>query len=338
VGEVAIGQAVAAEVDARRRDQVRRNHTATHLVHAALREVIGSHVKQSGSLVAPDRLRFDFSHFAGLSDGALADVEDLVNERALEDTAVETEVMDLDDALRAGAMALFGEKYGDRVRVVRIGGFSLELCGGIHVDRSAEVGLFRLVSERGVAAGVRRVEAITGTGSVERFRGDAEILVSLERLLAVPRTELLGEIARRLEQARALEKELERMRLGGARAALLEAAESAQVVAGVKVMTGRADALKPSEAREVADNVRRKLGSGVVVLGRAQDDKASILVAVTEDLTDRLAAGDLVRELAAMIGGGGGGRKDLAEAGGKDAARLDDALRAAPEVVRKRLE
>ena len=337
-GEIAVGDRLTAEVDVHRRDAIRRNHTATHLVHAALREIVGTHVKQAGSLVAPDRLRFDFSHFAALSDRAMFDIENLVNEKVLAGIAVATETMDIESALRSGAMALFGEKYGDAVRVVRIGEFSLELCGGTHVGSSADVGLFKLTQERGIASGVRRIEALTGEGSLERFRNLQAIVARLEDLLAVPRGEVVEEIAKRLEHLREADRELERGRLRAVRERILAAADDAQVVEGVKVVLARADGIKAGETREVADNLRRKLGSGVVILGRAQGDKASLLVAVTEDLTDRLSAGDLVRELARTIGGGGGGRKDLAEAGGKDASRLDEALAAAPGLVRTRLE
>jgi alanyl-tRNA synthetase len=337
-GELAVGQEVLAEVDEARRNAIRRNHTATHLLHAALREVVGTHVKQAGSLVAPDRLRFDFSHFAPLTDRALADIESLVNRKILESIAVETVEMDLDEAVRGGAMALFGEKYEDRVRVVRIGDFSLELCGGTHCSDSAAIGLFKLVQERGIASGTRRVEAVTGEGSLARFQELSGIVRSLEELLAVPGREVIREAGKRLEQVKALQKELERHRLGEVRSRLLREAAEAKSAAGVRFLTGRADALQPGEMRELADNLRRKLGSGVVVLGRGMEGKASILVAVTSDLTDRIAAGDLVRSLAGMIGGGGGGRKDLAEAGGKNPERLDEALDAVEAWIVQRME
>ena len=336
-GELAPGQPVRAEVDAARRDAIRRNHTGTHLLHAALREVVGTHVKQAGSLVAPDRLRFDFSHFAGLTPRAVEDLEDLVNEHVLADEPVETSERGLDEALRSGAMALFGEKYGDRVRVVRVGDFSLELCGGTHCASTGEVGLFKLTGERGIASGTRRVEAVTGEGSLERFREEHAIVRRLEELLSVPRAELLGELERRLDQVRALQRELEAERARGLREEIARRARDPQVVEGVRLLAHRVDGVAPPEVRNLADSLRRTLGSGVVLLGRAEGGKASILVAVTDDLKDRLPAGDLVRELGAIIGGGGGGRKDLAEAGGKDPSRLDEALRALPEAVGRRL-
>ncbi len=336
-GELEVNQLVRAEVDRDRRDSIRRNHTATHLLHAALREIVGPHVKQAGSLVAPDRLRFDFSHFAGLADRTLADIEELVNEKILGDEPVLAEEMGLDDALRTGAVALFGEKYGDRVRVVSIGDFSRELCGGTHCERTGEIGLFKLVQERGVASGTRRVEAITGEGSLERFRQTAEIVRSLESLLAVPREDLVAEVERRLARLRALERQLQRERARSVKEALYERAESAQVIEGVKVLSGRADGLDPQETRELADALRRKLRSGVVILGRREGPKASLLVAVTEDLQGRVPAGELVRELAGIVGGGGGGKPDLAEAGGRDPSRLDEALEAALEAVARRV-
>jgi alanyl-tRNA synthetase len=337
-GILARGHEVTAEVDEERRDGVRRNHTATHLLHAALREVVGTHVKQAGSLVAPDRLRFDFSHFAGVTDRALADIESLVNRKVLEDVKVETEAMELDQALQSGAMALFGEKYGDSVRVVTIGEFSRELCGGTHCSRSGEIGLVKLTTERGIASGTRRVEAVSGKGSLDRFRREHAILRALEEQLSVPGDQLLSEIERRLEELRTVQRDLEGQRVAAVRRQLARKAEKPRVVAGVRLVAERVDGLGPQELREVADGLRQKLGSGVVVLGRADGSKASVLVAVTEDLTDRLPAGELVRALGRRIGGGGGGRPDMAEAGGKESGRLDEALAAAAEEIERRVE
>jgi len=336
-GALAVGEAVVAEIDEARREAVRRNHTATHLLHAALREVVGTHVKQAGSLVAPDRLRFDFSHFAGLGDRAVADIESLVNRKVMEDLPVETAESSLEEALRAGAMALFGEKYGERVRTVRIGDFSLELCGGTHCSRSGEIGLVKITQERGIASGTRRVEAVSGDGSLRRFREEHAILRALEEQLAVPREKLLDEIDRRMGLLRSAQKQLEGERKGTVRDRLWKKAESPQVVAGTRLVVDRVDGLAPAEVRELADGLRQKLNSGVVVLGRAFGGKASLLVCVTDDLTKSLSAGDLVRELAGIIGGGGGGRRDLAEAGGKDASRLDEALETAPRIVERRM-
>jgi alanyl-tRNA synthetase len=337
-GELSSGDRVRAEVDGTRRSAIRRNHTATHLLHAALREVIGPHVKQAGSLVAPDRLRFDFSHFASVSPQAQDEIEALVNDEILNNSPVATSEMELEEALKQGAMALFGEKYGGRVRVVRIGDFSLELCGGTHVERTGEIGLVKLTQEHGIASGTRRVEAISGDGALDRFREEHGIVRTLEEQLSVPRDQLVEEIGRRLDQGRELQRALDRQKLDDVRSRLLAEVDSAPRVGGVGVVAERADGLEPQEMRELADNLRRKLGSGVVVLGRAEADKASLLVAVTKDLTGRVPAGELVRELGKIIGGGGGGRPDLAEAGGKQPARLDEALGAAVDSVAKRLE
>jgi alanyl-tRNA synthetase len=325
-GRLSAGDEVQAEVDEARRDAIRRNHTATHLLHAALREVVGTHVKQAGSLVAPDRLRFDFSHFAPLTDRAIEDLETLVNRKVLDDLPVGSDDMALDEALRTGAMALFGEKYGERVRVVRVGEFSTELCGGTHCVRSGQIGLVKLVQERGIASGTRRIEAVTGEGSLARFREDHHVVRALEEMLAVPRDSIVGELQKRIDHMKSLQRELEQQKIRSARLELARSASSPQIVEGVKVVAARADGLSPQEARVLADELRQKLGSGCVVIGRADGVKAYLLVTVTRDLEDRLPAGDLVRELAKVVGGGGGGKKDLAEAGGKDPSRLDEAL------------
>ena len=334
-GSLAVGDSVRAEIDAARRMAVRRNHTATHLLHSALREVVGTHVKQAGSLVAPERLRFDFTHFAALSDEGLSDIESLVNRKVLENLVVETEVLDIDEALARGAMALFGEKYGERVRTVKIGDFSMELCGGTHTGSSAEIGLVKLIGERGVASGTRRVEALSGDGSLARFRSEHALVRKMEEQLSVPRERVLEELDRRAEHARVVQRDLEKHRVGGVREQLLDQARQAPEVCGVKLFTARADGLEAAEMRELADVLRGALGSGVAVLGRAETDKASILVAVTKDLTGKIRAGDLVRALGKVIGGSGGGRPDLAEAGGKEPGRLDEALgQAAGELER----
>jgi len=337
-GALTRGEVVTAEIDVRRREATRRNHTATHLLHAALREVVGTHVKQAGSLVAPDRLRFDFTHFAALPDHAVADIELLVNRKILENLDVETQELDLEEAVEAGAMALFGERYGDRVRVVRIGDFSLELCGGTHTTRTGEIGLVKLVQERGIASGTRRIEAVSGEGSLAVFRHDYGIVRSLEEQLSVPRDLVLEEVQKRLERVRTLQRELEQQRLRVVRERLLKSTDEAEEVAGTRVLARRVEGLSPQEMRELADALRGRLHSGVVVLGRAEGNKASLLVAVTEDLTKKVAAGDLVRALGKIIGGGGGGRPDMAEAGGKNAERLDEALSEAAREVARRME
>jgi alanyl-tRNA synthetase len=335
-GRLAQADYVTAEVDAARRYAIKRNHTATHLLHAALREVVGTHVKQAGSLVAPDRLRFDFTHFAGLTDRAMEDIESLVNRRVLENVAVLTEELPLEAGLKSGAMALFGEKYGETVRVVTIGSFSKELCGGTHCAGTGEIGLFLLTHERGVASGTRRVEALTGEASLAKSRSDHQILKGMEELLSVPRQDVLAEFGRRMEAVRAAQREVEHQRARVVREELVRKAADPEWAGGIKLLAARVDGLASQEARVLADEMRRTLGSGVVILGRADGDKASILVAVTDDLKAKIGAGDLVKELATIIGGGGGGRSDLAEAGGKDPSRLDEALRAGRDAVARR--
>ncbi len=337
-GNLQVGETVAADVDMERRDSIRRNHTATHLLHAALREVVGAHVKQAGSRVGPDQLRFDFTHFTGLTDQALEDIEGLVNRKILENIPVTTEEREIDEAIRMGATALFGEKYGATVRVVRVGDFSLELCGGTHCLTSSEIGLMKLIAERGIASGIRRIEAVTGAGALELFRATSAVVRNLEAILAVPAAELEQEVSRRVEQARTLQRGMDRLRVGSVREALIAQAADAPKVAGIRVLAARVDGMKPAEMRELADELLRKLDSGVLVLGRGEAVKASILVGVSRDLTARIHAGELVRSLAGIIGGGGGGRKDMAEAGGKDVARLDEALAAVPEQVAAVLE
>jgi len=337
-GDLAVGDVVHAEVDAPRRRAIMRNHTATHLLHAALRDVVGSHVKQAGSFVAPDRLRFDFAHFAPLSAAAVSEIETLVNRKVLEDLPVETAVVPIDEALTRGAMALFGEKYGERVRVVSIGEFSLELCGGTHTTRTGQIGLVKLTQERGIASGTRRVEAISGEGSLSRFRDEHAIVRSLEERFSIPPERVLAEIERRLEQLREVQRELERLRLEQVRERFAAKIETPRIVDGVKLVAERVEGLGAQEMRELADALRGKLHSGVVVLGRAESGKAALLVAVTDDLTDRLPAGSLVRTLGRIIGGGGGGRADMAEAGGKDPTRLDEALAAAASEISRLLE
>jgi len=335
-GRVTAGDYVTAEIDRERRAAVARHHTATHLLHAALRDIVGTHVKQAGSLVAPDRLRFDFSHFAGLSERAIADIETSVNRRILENLPVETQEMPLETALKTGAMALFGEKYGDNVRVVSVGSFSKELCGGTHCARTGEIGVFFLAHERGIASGTRRVEALGGEAALDKSRADHQILRRMEDLLSVPRADVAGELARRLEQLKSLQREVEQQRVRAVQEELARRAENPEIAGGVRLLAARVDGLASQEARLLADALRQKLGSGVVVLGRAEGEKASLLVAVTEDLKAKIPAGELVKELAAIIGGGGGGRSDLAEAGGKDPSRLDEALAKSRQAIARR--
>ena len=335
-----IGQKVEAVVHGDVRESTKRNHTGTHLLHAALRETLGKHVKQAGSLVAPGHLRFDFSHFTSVADEELQDIEDLMNREVLKNTRVETfEDVPLDVAINEfKAMALFGEKYGERVRVVKIGDFSTELCGGTHTAATGEIGLVKILREGSVSSGVRRVEAVSGEGSLQHFRKDHELehVVStfIGRADDSPAQALKTELERRDEEIRRLRKELEQMRMKSASSAVSSAAEQVEDANGIKVLAQRVDNLERNQMRTLVDNMRNKLGSGVVVLGSVQDGKVALIVGVTKDLTTRVQAGKIIAEVAKKVGGKGGGRPDLAEAGGSEPGALDSALKSSVEVVR----
>jgi alanyl-tRNA synthetase len=339
---------VGDKVDAMVNDEVRRatmrNHTGTHLLHAALREVLGKHVKQAGSLVDPAHLRFDFSHFASLDDEELQDIEDLANREVLRNDRVDViEDVPIDVAVNEyQAMALFGEKYGDRVRVIRIGDFSTELCGGTHTSATGEIGLIKVLKEGSVSSGVRRLEAITGEGSLRHFRKDHQLENVVSTLVRggddqSPAEALKQELERREEELKKLRKELEQVRMKSASTSVQSAAENVREVKGVKVLATRADNLERAQLRVLIDNLRNKLGSGVVVLGSVSDGKVALIVGVTKDLTSRVQAGKIIAEVAKKVGGSGGGRPDMAEAGGKDPAALDSALAESYSVVERLL-
>ena len=337
---IRIGDKVDAVVDAGYRNATRRNHTGTHLLHAALREVLGTHVKQAGSLVDPTRLRFDFSHFASVADEELQDIEDIINREVLGNTRVETiEDVPIDVAINEyHAMALFGEKYGDRVRVVRIGDFSTELCGGTHTGATGEIGVIKLMSEGSVSSGVRRVEAVTGLGALNEFRRDYQVAQLAAQLAPsvdlTPADALRQRLAAQEEEVKKLRRELDQVRMKSASSAVSGAADQAVEVKGVKVLAQRVDALDRGQMRTLVDNLRTRLGSGVVVLGSAQEEgKVALIVGVTKDLTGKVQAGKIVGAIARLVGGSGGGRPDMAEAGGKDASQLDAALSSTPEIV-----
>ena len=336
-GRLATGQAVHAVVDATRRRVTAKNHTATHLLHAALRQILGDHVKQAGSLVAPDRLRFDFSHFSPLTDRELDRIEELVNEQVWENRTLRVEVMELDRALALGAMALFGEKYGECVRVVTVPDFSVELCGGTHVTATGEIGLFKVVSQGGVAAGVRRIEAFTGPGAFHHVKQEEQVLVeAAERLKGRP-LELTAKVEKLAGDARELEREIQRLQGRLAAGTLEGLLRQAAEVDGVRVVASLVDLRDPKGMRELGDRLRSGLGSGVVVLASHTGDRVTWVAMVTKDLTSKLHAGHLARDLAKLTGGGGGGRPDVAEAGGKDPSRIPEALAKLPDLVRNQL-
>jgi alanyl-tRNA synthetase len=337
---IAVGDIVDTVVDGTNRRATERNHTGTHLLHAALREVLGKHVKQAGSLVDASRLRFDFSHFTGVAEEELQEIEDIVNRQVLENTPVQTMVdVPIDVAVNElGAMALFGEKYGERVRVVKIGDFSTELCGGTHTGATGEIGLIKLVGEGSVSSGVRRVEAVSGTGALSEFRRGFDVARVVGTLVGssegvTPAEALRHKIVAQEEEMKKLRRELDQVRMKAASSSVADAAGSAVEVKGVKVLAQRVDGIEKAQMRELVDQLRGKLGSGVVVLGAAVDGKVSLIVGVTKDLTSRVQAGKVVGTLAGLVGGKGGGRPDLAEAGGSEVGALDGALGKAVSVV-----
>jgi alanyl-tRNA synthetase len=339
------GQIVTAEVADQVRDATRRNHTATHLLHAALRQVLGPHVKQAGSLVEPDRLRFDFVHFAAIPRADIERIERIVNEQIYRNTSVQTEVRSTEEAIAAGAMALFGEKYGDRVRVVSVPGFSTELCGGTHVRATGDIGFFVITEEGGVAAGTRRIVALTGAGAVAWAQQERTALESVLSTLNTTPAGAPAVIQRLQADAKRLAREVEQLKvksaLGGGSAGNVGGAGSAQAgtieVGGLKLIARRVEGLEKTALRGLADSLRDRLGSGVVVLASEVEGKVTLLVAVTKDLTTRVQAGRMVKELAPIIGGGGGGRPDFAEAGGKDPSKIGELIAAAPGALQKLL-
>jgi len=323
------GRRVKLRVDRERRDAAMRNHSATHILHYALREIAGKEVHQAGSLVEPSRLRFDFSHQGPIKDGDLLTIEEEINARIRENAGVTTEEMAYDDAIKAGALAFFGDKYGDVVRVVRMGDFSVELCGGTHVNRTGDIGLFKLEAESGVAAGVRRIEAFTGRGALDAIRQREKILEDIGGRLGARDGQALERLERLIAREKELEKKLralEQKMISGEGGAA-GGAEQVREVNGIKVVTRKLDGVDPKALREIADRLRDKHRSAVVALGSdIGDGKAALLIAVTADLMERVKAGDLVKQLAPMIGGTGGGRPDFAQAGGRDATKLGEAL------------
>lgn len=332
--DIALGDCLTGSVDALRRDAARRNHTATHLVHAALRQVLGKHVKQAGSVVDPDRLRFDVTHYATLEPGEIEEIEHVVNEQILDDTEVVTELKDLDEAIRDGAMALFGEKYLDRVRVVSIGEFSKELCGGTHVRRTGEIGVFKLVGESSSAAGVRRLEAVTGYGAFRQYK---DLSLAAHRMAAMMRVQegrLVESLEKLLSERKRLDREVSDLKAKLARSGVAELAGRAREVGGMRVLAAEVDDVERDQLRPLADALRNKIRSGLVVLATVRDGRVTLIAAATKDVAgSRVHAGNVVRAVAKLVGGGGGGRPDMAEAGGKNVSALPEALKSVYDLV-----
>ncbi len=341
-GSIKISDEVTATVDADKRDATRRNHTATHLAHAALREVLGTHVKQAGSVVAPQFLRFDYTHYQPLSDAEIKDIEDLVNREILKNDAVNTNVQAIEEAMQSGAMALFGEKYGSQVRVLSIGEgtFSKELCGGTHVRATGDIGSFKIISDESIASGVRRIRAITGFDAFERFREDERMIEKSLGFLKTQRDQLPNAIEKLQEELKRMRRENDDLKMKIATGAVSQSSsngDEARDVSGVKVVAKIVEGLDKGGMRHLSDTLLAKIKSGVVVLARTEDEKVSFIVRVSDDLTDRVKAGRIVQEIAPIVGGRGGGKADMAEGGGTDASKLDDALQASYNAVEQML-
>ena len=334
-GRIKEGETYRAVVNRRARLGTARNHTATHILHAILREILGEHVKQSGSLVAPDRLRFDFTHFKALTPHELDRIEAVVNDRVRSDQPVQTQEMAFQAAILAGALAFFDDKYGDKVRVVKISDFSKELCGGTHCAATGEVGLFKLIQESSIASGVRRIEALTGEGAYTYLKKQEEDLQEVAALLKVQPTEVVLKTRKLLETFRLMERQMEQLKSRQAVARGEGLAEQARLIGNVRVLSKRVDGLEPKELRTLADSIRDAMKSGVIVMGSGNEGRVSLVAMVTRDLTGRFHAGNLLKEIAGMVGGSGGGRPDMAQAGGKNVDRLDEALERVYEIVEK---
>jgi alanyl-tRNA synthetase len=343
-GRLRAGDFVTATVDAEKRDATRRNHTATHLMHAALREVLGAHVKQAGSVVAPNYLRFDFSHYQPLTREEVAEIERLVNYHVLRNERVQTDVLALEEAMQSGAVALFGEKYAERVRVLSVPGaegvFSKELCGGTHVRATGDIGIFKIVSDESIASGTRRIRAVTGWDALTRLQETEALVDQLSADLRATRGELpaaVGKLQEELKRARREAEDLKQKLASGAAGAGGGIGSEAREVAGVQVLAREASELDAAGLRQLSDTLLARVKSGVVVLGRRGEGKVSLIVRTSKDLQARVPAGQVIRELAPIVGGRGGGKPDMAEGGGAEADKLPDALSASYQVVERLL-
>jgi alanyl-tRNA synthetase len=332
-GCVKAGMKATLKVDQDRRRAIALNHTATHLLQAVLREVLGNHVHQAGSLVAPDRLRFDFTHFASVDRETLDRIEALVNRKIRENVKVETKSMLVEEALQTGAMALFGEKYGEQVRVVKVSDFSIELCGGTHTGRTGDISLFRMVSETGVAAGVRRIEALTGEGAYRLVKEEERELQQAALALKASPGEVSSKVDRLLQREKELEREIESLRGKLSHQEILDLLAFVKEVRGVKVLSARVEDKDLKRMREFVDQLKEKIGSGIILLGGRSQEKVSLIVGVTRDLTGRFNANDLVKKVALHVGGTGGGRPDFAQAGGTEPEKLDEALKTIDDLI-----
>ena len=325
-GALQQGDIVEASVDSNRRDSISRNHTATHLLHAALRQILGDHVKQSGSLVAHDRMRFDFTHFAALKEEELEQLESIVNSKVRDNIGLEITVMSLEEGLNLGAMAIFEEKYGETVRLVSIPGFSRELCGGIHVRRTGNIGLFKIISESSIASGMRRIEALTGEFAINYITETDNLLKDMQVRLNASRQDSSSQLERILESIKRLEKENRSIRQKMANSKLESEQDQARLVKDIKVIVKIIEGVDQDELRNLSDSLKQKLGSGIIILGTVLNKKAFITASVTKDLVKRIDAVDVIKRIAPLVKGGGGGRPDFAQAGGADSGSLKKAM------------
>ena len=332
-GKLAMGDTVDAHVDEERRRRIAANHTGTHILHAVLRSVLGTHVKQAGSLVAPDRLRFDYSHFAALTPAEIQEIEQRINRVVFQNLPVQTQVMEINDAIKSGAIAFFGERYAQQVRVVSIPDVSKELCGGTHTKMTGDVGMFKIVGESGIAAGVRRIEALTGFGTYARLEEDEDLLGTLSQMLKSPRQDLTRSLTRLLDQQRELEHQLDNLKRKAAYSQVDDIVASPTLVKGVPVVSRRVEGVDAVVLRELAEQAGRKMASGVVVLALASEGKVTLVGAVSSDLQKKLHAGNIIKKVAGIVGGSGGGRPDFAQAGGKDVESVDQAVGAVYNIV-----
>ncbi len=337
-GSIKVDDTVTATVDVEKRDATRRNHTATHLVHAALKEVLGTHVKQAGSVVAPNYLRFDFTHYQSMTDGEVAEVEDLVNHYVMQNEPVTTDLMKIEDAMRSGAVAMFGEKYGGEVRVLSVGdgAFSKELCGGTHVRATGDIGIFKITSDEAIASGVRRIRAITGFDAFERFREDEKLIDASLGVLNTQRDNLPNAIARLQDELKKTRKEMDDLKLKialGEQGAVSGERDETRDISGIKVLAKIVDGLDANGTRQLSDTLLARLKSGVVIIGRSEQGKVGLIVRVSDDLTKRVKAGDIIREIAPIVGGKGGGKPDMAEGGGTEPEKLAEAIDASYKII-----
>ena len=343
-GVLQVGDVVTAQVDVEKRDATRRNHTATHLVHAALREVLGTHVKQAGSVVAPNYLRFDFTHYQPLTGEETAEIERLVNYHILRNEKVQTDILSLEEAMQSGAMALFGEKYAEHVRVLTVPGaegsiFSKELCGGTHVRATGDIGLFKITSDESIASGTRRIRAVTGADAFTRFQETEALVDTIASGLRASRSDIPAAVERLQEELKRARREMDelRMKLATGGAASSNGDEAREVAGGVKVLAREASGLDASGLRQLSDTLLARIKSGVVVLGRSSDGKVSLIVRTSADLLKRVPAGQVIKELAPIVGGRGGGKPDMAEGGGNQPEKLAEALEASYGVIERLL-